>query len=157
MTFCRRLIALAALMLAAGSALAQRPDPKPQCGVLPLFGLHVGAPQKAALSAGFAVPHVCTSDQFTGPEFFAEAGLGGGKAGVGLINFGAAGSAAQTRVAVLRTWRRPWHVGASQTFVGPEVRVTYLLLTFGAGYYWRTAGHLPGQTRFHAFSAGIGF
>jgi hypothetical protein len=37
------------------------------------------------------------------------------------------------------------------------VRVTYLLLTFGAGFYWRTAGHTPGDARFPAFSGGIGF
>ena len=152
-----RAVTIAVLAMIARPALAQRPDTKPQCGVLPLYGLHVGAPQKVALAAGFALPHVCTADEYTGPEFFAEAGLGGAKAGTGLVNFGAAGAAAQTRVAVLRTWRHPWRVAAAQTFVGPEVRVTYLLLTFGAGFYWRTAGHAPGDVRFPAFSGGIGF
>jgi hypothetical protein len=150
-------IAVAVLAMIAPPALSQLPDAKPHCGVMPLFGLHVGAPQKVALAAGMAVPHVCTADEFTGPEFFAEAGLGGAKAGTGIINFGAAGTAAQTRVAVVRTWRHPWRVGPSQTFAGPEVRVTFLLVTLGAGYYWRTAGHVPGDARFPAFSAGLGF
>jgi hypothetical protein len=150
-------IAVAVLAMIAQPALAQRPDSKPQCRVLPLYGLHVGAPQKVALAVGFAVPHVCTNDEYTGPEFFAEAGLGGAKAGTGLINFGAAGTSAQTRVTVIRTWRHPWRVAASQTFVGPEVRVTYLLLTVGAGFYWRSAGHVPGDARFRAITGGIGF
>ena len=157
MTLRVRAIAVALLTLVARPVLAQRPDAKPQCGVLPLYGLHVGAPAKVALAIGFAVPHRCTNDEFTGPEFFAEAGLGGAKAGTGLINFGAAGTSAQTRVAVIRTWRHPWRVATSQTFVGPEVRVTYLLLSVGAGYYWRTAGHAPGDVRFHAITGGIGF
>ena len=157
MTLRVRTIAIALLASIARPALAQRPDAKPQCGVLPLYGLHVGAPEKVAFAVGFAVPHVCTSDEFIGPEFFAEAGLGGAKAGTGLINFGAAGTSAQTRVAVIRTWRHPWRVAASQTFVGPEVRVTYLLLSVGAGFYWRTAGHVRGDARFRAITGGIGF
>jgi hypothetical protein len=157
MTLRSRTIAVAFFAMAARPALAQRPDAKPQCGVLPLYGLHIGAPEKVALAIGFAVPHTCTNDEFTGPEFFAEAGLGGAKAGTGLINFGAAGTSAQTRIAVIRTWRHPWRVAPSQTFVGPEVRVTYLLLSVGAGFYWRTAGHVPGDARFRAISGGIGF
>jgi hypothetical protein len=157
MTLRTRTIAVAFFAMAAPPALAQRPDAKPQCGVLPLYGLHIGAPEKVALAIGFAVPHTCTNDEFTGPEFFAEAGLGGAKAGTGLINFGAAGTSAQTRIAVIRTWRHPWRVAPSQTFVGPEVRVTYLLLSVGAGFYWRTAGHVPGDARFRAISGGIGF
>jgi len=157
MTLRLRTIAVALLAMAARPVLAQRPDAKPQCGVLPLYGLQIGAPEKVALAVGFAVPHTCTNDEFTGPEFFAEAGLGGAKAGTGLINFGAAGTSAQTRVAVIRTWRHPWRVAPAQTFVGPELRVTYLLLSVGAGFYWRTAGHEPGDERFPAISGGIGF
>lgn len=157
MTLRARTLAVALLAMASRPALAQRPDAKPDCGVLPLYGLHIGAPAKVALAVGFALPHRCTSDEFIGPEFFAEAGLGGAKTGTGLINFGAAGTSAQTRVVVIRTWRHPWRVAPAQTFVGPEARVTYLLLSFGAGYYWRTAGHVPGDARFPAISGGIGF
>jgi hypothetical protein len=122
----------------------------------PLFGFHVGAPQKAALGLG-VVRAWATGSGFAGVTLMAEGGLGGGRVSVGALGFGGPAVSVQLRGSVVRTWGEPWVVAPGQTYAGPELRVGAVLLTAGAGYYWRQGGGAPGDDRFFGASIGVGF
>ena len=91
-----------------------------------------------------------------GIQLGAEAGQGGGKIRLGVANWGS-GSGAFMGVAMLRTWDKPHRVAVDQTFVGPELRVTAYFLAGTLGYYWRTNGSAPGDSRTLNFGAGVLF
>ena len=120
-----------------------------------MLSADVGVP--ARLSAGFGVILVTSHlpESRRGFALNVDAGQGAGRLSVGAIEYDYMGSAMQLRASVLRTWRDPWRVEANQTFVGPEIRFSPLVITFGIGYYWRTAGSAPGDDRF--FAPTIGF
>jgi hypothetical protein len=122
-----------------------------------LLGIHGGAPAK--LSAGIGMIYITgrDADSREGYGLVLEPGLGAGRASLTYAEYDRMGTALQLRLSALRTWRSPSKVGRNQTYVGPELRYTPILVTIGAGYYWRLAGDVSGQDKFFASTIGLMF
>jgi hypothetical protein len=153
-------IVAAIAMLSAHSAAAQRitPPPSGHAGgqLVPIVGAQYGAPERFAGVLGLGVSTAGSGDAWAGYAVIADAGQGGARLSFATIDRGPTGLGAEVRLSAIRTWRTSIVVAPSQTFVGPELRLSFTALTVGAGYYWRTAGRVTGDNRFAAVTFGIG-
>ncbi len=123
---CRAIVSL--LLVAVPAALfAQRgEDTLPRGHVVPAFGVHVGAPQKASAAIGVLLGE---DWQKNGREhsrnvaLFVEPGLGAGRASLAYVDhgYGSFGSGFGVAGTVLRTWKEPWTVKPNVTYAGAEL------------------------------------
>lgn len=148
-----------ALLLATRPARAQIPDEtaigRHQPGdVIPLFGVQYGAPERYAGSLGVGVASAGGFNHWAGYALVADAGQGGARVSFATMSHSPT-TIAQVRLSAIRTWRTPLVVAGNQTFIGPEIRLSVLYLTVGAGHYWRTAGVTPGDGQFSALTFGF--
>lgn len=151
---------LLALALLARPARAQFPTDQNAIArhkagdVIPLFGVQYGAPERYAASLGVGFATTGGFQRWAGYALIAEGGQSGARVSLATMVHGAV-TIAQVRVSAIRTWRDPLVVAANQTFVGPELRLSMLYVTVGAGHYWRTAGTTPGDSQFSALTFGF--
>ena len=155
----RAVVPAALATISARTASAQHVTPEPtghKSGqVVPLIGAQFGAPERLAGILGIGVATAGSGDAWAGYALIADAGQGGARLSVATLNHGPNGLGAQVRLTALRTWRKSTVVAPSQTFAGPELRISLTAITIGAGYYWRTAGRVPGDARFAAVTFGL--
>lgn len=122
-----------------------------------MAGAQYGAPERFAAILGFAVANGGMGEPRAGYAVVADGGQGGARASLAVFSRAPTGVGAQVRVSAIRTWRNPLVVAANQTFVGPELRISFTALTVGVGHYWRTAGTTPGDNRFAAVTFSVEF
>ena len=101
-------------------------DTIPRTHVLPALGLHVGTPQKISVALGVVLGEdwqQAGHDHSRNVALFAEPGLGAGRVSLAYVDHGYArfGSGYGVAATVLRTWKEPWNVRPSTTFVGGEL------------------------------------
>ncbi len=134
------------------------------------IGLRVGYPQIAGIAVGAIIDddvdgHGSTDGWAPMMEF--EAALGGGKAslGVGRVDGGfgfphwivGALWAPELKATVLRTWGDPLGLEPDQTFIGPEIGLSwYGIATVGLGALFRVQGDAPDEEWTISASLGIG-
>jgi hypothetical protein len=121
----RRMVPVAALLLAAAPAAAQtRADTAgaPQTRILPALGLRAGAPQKLSVAVG-VVGGIAFPDQkrFHDVALYVEPGIGAGRATAAYVTgFGDLGRGLGIGATVLRTWSDPWSLQPNASYVGVE-------------------------------------
>ncbi len=143
---------------AAAAQFGSAPATNDKAGpVLPLIGAQYGAPERFAGELGAVFTTAAKGDAWAGYALIADGGQGGARASIATVTHGQSGLGAQVRVSAIRTWRNSIVVAPNQTFVGPELRVSFTALSVGAGYYWRAAGTAPGDRKFAAVTFGIEF
>ena len=161
----RRRLALATLLIAAGTALqAQRApnDTATRFHVLPALGVHVGSPQKASAALGIVVGEDFVRDgrdHSRNIALFAEPGLGGGRASLAYVShgYGSFGSGFGVAATALRTWKEPWQLDPDQTYVGGEVLLWPILFVGPRVGLLRNVSSVETSRHwFWSFSFGIG-
>ena len=107
-------------------------------GLVPVYGLHVGAPQRASVMLGVGRWRE-RADAIRIAFVAVEPGLGAGRASVGY--FRGAGNllgGIAVRASALRTWRDPWSVAPNRTYVGLEAS-GHAILNARVGLFHRTS------------------
>jgi hypothetical protein len=120
----------------------------------PVFGMHVGGPQRFAIAFGAERGVFYGVDAYASRFALVEGGLGGGKLVAGIAR-GSALHFVQLRAALLRTWRDPAGLAPDQSFAGAELRLTRWFVTGGIGRYWRISGDGPGNAAMFAATIGV--
>ena len=159
----RRTILLAVLMVGAPTLLAAQvqvgmigPAMRGPGGWKLLPGIHYVNSTGATLSLGvLRLPHLALGTG-TGPLVSGEAGLHGGRFGVGTGSRSQRGSGF-VRLSYLETWGSGGTLGTDQRFAGGDARMSFHGIALGAGWYRRVSGSAPGERTVITLSAGIGF
>ena len=128
--------------------------------ILPLLGLRVGPPIRAAFYAGVALVHQPRPDQpdrgSSGPAIVFEAGSAGGQVSLG-HSMGSGFGAARYQLTLLRTWGDPQWVARDQTYLGGEIRVMPLFIGVGLGLFGRVRGTVRGDGHLAVVTLVAGF
>ena len=154
------LLRLGFLLLACSPALVDAQEPassrdRRDVSLGPVFGLHLGGPQRVAVAAGIQRAVSSGIDGYSARIAAVEVGRGGGKLVVGLAG-GTPVTFGQLRGVVLHTWGEPRELAAGQTYAGAEVRLT-MGVTLGLGAYLRLVGEAPGDQQMFAATIGFGY
>ncbi len=102
----------------------------------PILQLRVSTP---LLLSGAAGLRMGPPDGQFHPALEVEAGIGGGRAAVGLDNHGSGSFGYGLKGALLRTWIEPLGVDEDQTFLGLEGELSIKQLLFHVGGYRRVS------------------
>lgn len=138
----RRLAALAplvaVLLLAPARSLRAQDTATTWSRLGPVYGLHVGAPQRASVTVGVGRWQQ-RADTIHIAFVAVEPGLGAGRASVGYFRgVGNLLGGIAVRASALRTWRDPWSVAPNRTYVGVEAS-GHAILSARVGLFGRTS------------------
>ena len=106
----------------------------------PVFGLHIGTPQKVSASVGIGRDRPSKRGAFKGYFVLVEPGLAGGKISSGIYELGPYGTGFAGRISLLRTWEDPWGIESNRTLIGVEGQVFGFALSPRVGVFYRTTG-----------------
>jgi len=127
-------------------------------GVAPLIGVRKGEESGAALSFGAGINGRSGMESWSGTIVAVEPGTRALRVSVGRAALAPmAIHGVQVRATFLRTWADGGPVAQGQSFVGPELRLSFMLPSVGVGRYWRVRGEGPGDASFWAMTYGLGF
>jgi hypothetical protein len=138
---------LATVALMAGFCVA---DVAAGGEVVPVWGVHVGTPEKVALTAGAMLDYArrscwwCFFDSH-GPVLEFESGIGGGRVNLGYTwsnlrsESGLQEVGLSLKASLLRTWGTPWATEVDRTYAGVEAQIA-LVASARVAAMWRTSG-----------------
>ena len=128
----------AALVLVAAQPLRAQDTATTSSRLVPVYGLHVGAPQRASVTLGVGRWRQ-RADTIRVAFVAVEPGLGAGRASVGYFHgVGNLLGGIAVRASALRTWRDPWSVAPNRTYVGLEAS-GHAILSARVGLFHRTS------------------